>query len=194
MDPNSFSNVAFFQWVILPVLIFFARIADVSLGTMRIIFLSRGRRRLAPFLGFFEVFIWIIAVSQLVRNLSNVAGYLAYASGFAVGTIVGLWLEDRLALGTVSVQTILQNHGENLVCMLRDSGYGVTTIEGKGATGPVTIILSIIPRKELHLAIRQIKALYPKAFVSIEEVRSASEGIFPHHQPRSPLYGLLIRK
>jgi uncharacterized protein YebE (UPF0316 family) len=169
-------------WVLLPLFIFFARVFDVTLGTMRIIFISRGKRYLAPILGFFEVFVWIIAVSQLVTNLSNIAGFLAYAAGFAAGNFVGMVLEDRLALGTLSVRIITVREADELAKKLHDEGYGVTAIDAQGATGRVKVIYTIIKRKDLLQVVAIIKSLNPKAFFSVEEIRAASEGIFP--QPR----------
>ena len=82
-------NSELYIWVLLPVMVFFARVADVTLGTMRIIFISRGKRNLAPLLGFVEVFIWITIVSQIVSNAHNLLAYLAYAAGFATGSLPG---------------------------------------------------------------------------------------------------------
>ncbi|HEX2991004.1 MAG TPA: DUF5698 domain-containing protein, partial [Anaerolineales bacterium] len=88
-----------FTWVILPLIIFLTRVLDVTLGTLRIIFISRGRKYLAPLLGFIEVLIWITVVSQIIGGASNFAAYFAYAAGFAVGNYVGMWIEERLAIG-----------------------------------------------------------------------------------------------
>jgi uncharacterized protein YebE (UPF0316 family) len=101
-----------YAWVILPALIFVARVCDVTLGTLRIIFLSRGRRKLAPLLGFFEVLIWIVVIGQLVQHLHSVTAYLCYAGGFAAGNFVGMWLEERLALGTFLLRVIIPEDGE----------------------------------------------------------------------------------
>jgi uncharacterized protein YebE (UPF0316 family) len=146
---------------------------------MRIIFLSRGKRYLAPILGFFEVFIWIVAVSQLVRNLSTFGGFLAYAAGFAAGNFLGMAIEDRLALGTLSVRIITVKEADKLVERLHEEGYGVTSIDAQGATGRVKVIYSIIKRKDFNNVFDIIKSLNPRAFISVEEVRSAKEGIFP---------------
>jgi hypothetical protein len=87
-----------YTWVILPLIVFLVRLTDVTLGTMRIIFVARGRKYLAPLLGFIEVFIWITVVSQIVRGAQNIVAYLAYAAGFAVGNYVGMIVEERLWL------------------------------------------------------------------------------------------------
>jgi hypothetical protein len=96
-----------YAWVVLPILIFLARVIDVSLGTLRIIFIARGRRKLAPLLGFFEVLIWIVVVSQVMQNLHSPLSFIAYAAGFATGNYVGMWIEDKLAIGTLIVRVIV---------------------------------------------------------------------------------------
>ena len=103
-----------YAWVVLPILIFFARVTDVTLGTLRIIFISRGKRNVAPVLGFFEVLIWIVAIGQIVQNLTSVTSYLAYAAGFATGNFVGMVIEDRLAIGTLIVRVILPTNATTL--------------------------------------------------------------------------------
>ena len=184
MDLANFFSSDIYSWVVLPLFIFFARVFDVTLGTLRIIFLSRGKRFIAPLLGFFEVFIWIVAVSQLVRNLSNIAGFLAYAAGFAAGNYIGLWIEDRLALGTLSIRTIMTRDSTELVKKLHEGGYGVTAIDAHGSVGDVKVIYTIIKRKDLPHVLSIIHDIVPKAFLSIEEVRSAAEGIFPPSKNR----------
>lgn len=166
-------------WLGLPVLIFFARVVDVSLGTIRIIFVSRGKRYLAPVLGFVEVFIWVSIISQITRSAQGLPAYLAYAAGFAAGNYVGMLIEDRLALGTVIVRIILANGAETLVRNLALAGYGVTRVEGQGTTGPVQLIYTLVKRKNLPAVLGIIHQTAPKVFLSIEEVRSTEQGVFP---------------
>src|SRR5512143_3199252 len=128
----SFLDSTTYVWLVLPVMVFFARVTDVSLGTLRIIFISRGKRNLAPFLGFVEVFIWITVVSQIVSHAHNLLAYLAYAAGFATGAVVGMYIEDRMALVTQIVRTIVQNNSQELICNLHTAGYGVTCVDGEG--------------------------------------------------------------
>ena len=172
-------NADLYTWVIFPLLIFGVRILDVSLGTMRYIYISRGKRYLASLLGFIEVFIWIALVSQIVRSANNFIAYFAYAAGFAAGTFVGLLIEERLALGTLVVRVIVQNQTGELVERLRKAGYGVTTLDGKGSSGPVNLIYTIVQRRNLPKVTAIINHTHPQAFLSIEDVRSTQEGIFP---------------
>jgi len=173
------SPVEWNTWVILPIVIFLARVIDVTLGTLRIIFTARGKRRLAPLLGFIEVFIWVAVISQMVRGVNHVVGYLGYAAGFAAGNFVGMWIEDRLALGTVVLRIILAQNGATLAQNLHDAGYGVTQVEGQGANGPVKLVYTIVRRKDLPVVLAIIHQVAPKVFISIEEVRSTEEGVFP---------------
>ncbi|HEY3476388.1 MAG TPA: DUF2179 domain-containing protein [Anaerolineales bacterium] len=166
-------------WVFLPLLIFLARLVDVSLGTLRIIFLSRGRKYLAPLLGFVEVLIWITVVSQVVGGAQNIVAYLAYAAGFAVGNYAGMLIEEKLAIGTLVVRVILPQDGAELIDRLRMAGYGVTYVNGHGASVPVMLIYTVVMRKELSRVIDLIQEVHPKAFFTVEELRSAQQGIFP---------------
>ena len=177
-----------FSWVVVPLLIFCARIMDVTLMTVRIITLSRGRKWLAPAFGFVEVLIWLIAIRQIMQNLDNPVSYLAYAAGFAVGNVVGIYLEDKLAIGTLIVRIITVKEAEALVDALRHGGYGVTSLDAEGATGRVKLIYTVVKRKDLHDVTATIRTFNPKAFVSVEEIQSASEGIFPSHRSRNHRY------
>jgi uncharacterized protein YebE (UPF0316 family) len=176
MDAASFDWNA---WVLLPILIFLARVLDVSLGTLRIIFTSRGQRRLAPLLGFIEVFIWVAALAQLVKSAQNIVAYLGYAAGFAAGNYVGIWLENRLAIGTYAVRLIAREAGEQIAQALREAGFGVTRMTGEGSAGPVSVIYTIVRRRDVEQALAVIHAVAPQTFISIEEVRSTERGFFP---------------
>ncbi|MGE5123386.1 MAG: DUF2179 domain-containing protein [Acidobacteriaceae bacterium] len=175
----SFLDTNLYVWVVLPIMVFLARVTDVSLGTLRIIFISRGRRNLAPFLGFVEVFIWITIVSQIVSHAHNLLAYLAYAAGFASGAFIGMYIENRLAIGTQIVLAIVQDNASMLVGHLHDAGYGVTSVNGLGANGPVELIYTVVQRRCLEDVLSIIHQTHPHAFLSIQDVSSTREGIFP---------------
>lgn len=166
-------------WLVVPLLIFAARVSDVTLMTVRIITLSRGKKLLAPLLGFFEVLIWLIAIRQIMQNLNNPASYIAYAAGFATGNIVGIYLEEKLAIGTLIIRIITVKEAQALVNALHVAGYGVTSLDAEGATGKVKLIYTVIRRRDLHTVMSTIRQFNPKSFVSVEEIESASAGIFP---------------
>jgi uncharacterized protein YebE (UPF0316 family) len=168
-----------YVWVGLPLLIFLARVFDVTLGTLRIIFTSRGMRNIAPALGFIETFIWIVAVSSIVKSAQNVAAYVGYAGGFAMGTFVGMFLESKLAVGTVTLQAIIRRDTKELIKALIESGFGVTTVDGRGSSGKVNIIYTTVKRQDLPVVIDIFHRMVPGAFLSVEEVRSTEQGVFP---------------
>lgn len=168
-----------FGLILLPLLIFFARIADVSLQTLRIIFTSRDKIKIAPIVGFFEVFIWLIAIGQLFHNITNIFYYLAYAAGFATGNYVGIFIERKLSIGMLSIQLILKRDPELLLNSLKDAGYGITTLTSEGKTGKNVMVILIIKRKNLSQILDIINKNYSNAFISIEQVQTVKGGAFP---------------
>ena len=183
-----FNDSDIFTWVILPVLIFLSRIADQSIGTMRLIFLSKGYRFIAPLLGFFEVIIWLVAVSQIMKHLDNVICYIAYGAGFAMGNFIGMTLEERISIGSVLIRIIPTVNSEVLIERLRNQNFGLTTIDAEGSQGSVQVFISIINRKDLKEYISIINAINPKAFYTIEDVRTINQGIV-RHNPRISIFG-----
>jgi uncharacterized protein YebE (UPF0316 family) len=169
-------NQDIINFVILPLLIFTARIFDVTIGTMRIILVARGKKAIAPLLGFFEVLIWIIAISQIMENLSNWVTFIAYAAGFATGNYVGMLLEEKLAMGIVGVRIITAKSADNLIGMLKDQGYSLTYTEAHGREEEVHIIFITIKRTKLKKLISLIHEFNPKAFFTIEDIKYANVG------------------
>ncbi len=163
----------------LPLSIFVAEVCVVTLSTVRIIFVSRGRKLLAPLLGFFEIAIWLFAIGQIMKNLSDVGCYLAFAAGFTLGNFLGILLEGRLALGTLVVRIITPRDVARLSESLRTAGYGVTSLEGRGGTGPVHVVFTVVPRKELANVTAIVRAFDPEAFYSVDDIQAAARGVFP---------------
>ncbi len=165
-------------WVILPLLIFFSRILDQSIGTLRVIFVSKGMKNLAPFFGFFEVIIWLLAVAQVMKHLNNPMSYLAYGTGFALGNYIGILIEEKLSLGTLLVRIIPKKDTTLLIAHLREQGFGVTVADAEGAKGQVKIIFTIIKRKYVGKVIEAINQYNPNAFYTLEEVKTVKDGYF----------------
>lgn len=176
---SSFFSSDLFSYGLLPLLIFIARICDVSIGTLRIIFVSKGMKNIAPILGFFEVLIWITAISKIMQNLDNYVNYVAYAAGFATGNLVGMIIEEKLAMGFQMIRVFTYQNGPVLVHDLNSQGFGATTVEAHGAKEKVHIIYTIVQRTEMDKAINIIEQFNPKAFYTVEDVREVNEGIFP---------------
>ena len=176
MTDLTFAGEPWFTFGLLPLLIFLSRLADVSLDTMRIIFLNRGNKIVAPLLGFVQVTIWLVAISQVMSNLTNPLCYFAYSAGFAAGNFVGLLIEERVAAGFLTLRIITPESVTHLCTELRGLGHGVTTLVGQGAAGPVNLLFVVLRRKHLSQAVGLVKAHAPQAFYSTEEIRTTSGG------------------
>lgn len=175
---HTFLDSELFRWVIMPVLIFIARMCDVTLGTLRNVFISKGLRHIVPIIGFFEVLIWLISIRQIMQHLDNVMCYISFAGGFSMGTYVGLKIEARLALGVQVIRIITNQDSKQLILALQKENIGITVIDGQGAKGPVKIIFTIAKRKDIEIIRELINIHNPAAFYSIEDVRAANQGVF----------------
>lgn len=172
------SSFDYYAWIVLPFLIFISRLCDVTLNTLRHVFMTKGYKKIVPFLGFFEVLIWIIVVGQVMKNLNNIACYIAWASGFATGTYVGLLVEERLALGLQVLRIITNQDCTTLIDALRNNNHGVTIVDGHGAKGPVKLLYAVVKRKDMTSLAKLIEEHNPGAFYSVEDVKSTNQGIF----------------
>jgi len=173
----------------LPFLVFFAETCVVTLSTVRTIFVARGWKSLAPLLGFFEVSIWLFAIAQVMQNLTNLSCYIAFAGGFSLGNFLGVLIEQKLALGNVVVHITTKENAADLIDHLKQVGYGVTALEAQGATGRVQVVFTVIKRKELPNVVAIIKGFDLKAFYSVNDLKTAVEGIFP--APKRSWRGLI---
>jgi uncharacterized protein YebE (UPF0316 family) len=164
-----------YSYVVLPFIIYLSRLTDVSLNTLRQIFVVSGRRKQAPLIGIFESLLWLVAVSTIMQNLSNPTCYLAYAAGFASGIFVGMTIEEKLALGKVMVRVITRREATDLIEYLRTTKFGFTYVEGEGKRENVKLIFSVIQRQDLPELISIINQFNPNAFYTVETVRYASQ-------------------
>lgn len=178
MDLTALPDSWAFTWIILPLLILIARVCDVSIGTMRLIFVSKGYKFYAPLLGFFEVIIWLMAIGQIMQHLDNFMCYLAYGIGFATGNFVGIYLEERMSLGTVVLRIIPKIDTTPLIEHLRQANFGVSAVDIEGMTGRLKMLFTIVKRKDLKEALEIIHTHNPAAFYTIEDIRTVSEGYF----------------
>lgn len=172
-----------FSFVVLPFLIFIARISDVTIGTIRIVMVAKGQKVIAPILGFFEVLIWLIAISKIIQNLDNWFCYVAYGAGFATGNYIGMIIEEKLAVGIVQLQIITRADAQKLIEKLRTDGYGITHQEAHGAVEEVSIIYSIIKRTDIPHVVEIIGTYNPNAFYSIADVKFVNKGLFSQVNP-----------
>jgi uncharacterized protein YebE (UPF0316 family) len=172
---------------LIPIVIFISRIADVSLGTLRIIFVSRGMKTYAALLGFFEVLIWIVVVTEVLQNLDHWYNLVAYAAGFAAGNYVGIVIENKIKMGMLIYRIITPKESKDLIQKLRELGFGVTSVIGQGKDGNVKVIFTIVRRRQWPLIHEVIDTYVPKAFYSVEEVKHVSQvaSVFGQDYPKN---------
>jgi uncharacterized protein YebE (UPF0316 family) len=164
-----------------PLLIFLFRVADVSMGTLRIVYVTRRARLPAALLGFGEILIWITAASSTILNFTSPLHVLAYAGGFATGTWVGVWLEARAPFGMATVQAFTREPDTGIPGTLREMGLGVTQVEGEGLDGPVDVVSTVVPRRLVPRVIQAIEARDADAFITVYEAQ-VRRGRFPAHK------------
>jgi len=157
-------------------LVFVLRVIGVTLATVRVLIMTRGKKLLAASIGFFEVLVYALAIGYVVNNLANVWNLLGYSLGFAVGTLVGMWLEERMALGYASVRIVSKYRGHALADAIRDAGYGATVEWGEGRNGAVGLVVATVRRKEVDSVCALADQIDPSAFVTVEETRTIRRG------------------
>ena len=185
MFSEEFLKTDVFIYCVLPLIIFLARITDVSIGTIRIIFVSRGNKMIAPLLGFFEVLIWVFAISNILQHLTNVYAFIAYAAGFAVGNFIGMKIEESLALGVSLIRVITKKEAAELVTVMHEKGYGTTVVDARGRdNNDVNVLFTVVKRNNIASVIELIKKYNPNAFYTIEDIRYVSHENFPHYSRR----------
>ncbi len=159
----------------IPLFIFFARILDVSIGTIRIMFVSKGYRGKATLLGFIEVLIWIIIVAQIFQNLDNWLNYVAFAGGFATGNYVGMYIEEKMKMGVQIYRIIVNQENSGLAEELMNRDFRVTVVPGEGKFGPVKVLFTVAKRKRWQELSDVVNEFAPNAFYSVEDVKRASD-------------------
>ncbi|AGA76923.1 DUF2179 domain-containing protein [Echinicola vietnamensis] len=164
-----------FTYVVMPLLIFLARVGDVTINTLRIMFVLNGKKNVAPILGFFEALIWLLAIGQIFQNIDNPMSYLAYAGGFGAGTYIGMVIEEKLALGRVLVRVITKEPMPELIEYMKERDFRFTNVGAEGRYGKVNLLFTVMKRESLKGFIGKIKSLNDKAFYTIESVKRISE-------------------
>lgn len=165
------------SWYI-PLLIFAARVCDVSVGTMRVMLVVQGKRYAAACLGVVEVTIWVLAVREALLHLPNPFAIIAYAGGFATGTLIGMTIEDKLAFGYRAVRVINPEADTDLARTLREEGYRATKLTGYGRDGPVDVVFLVVRRRGVRELLQRLSEAAPRAFVTIERVEQPHGGGF----------------
>jgi uncharacterized protein YebE (UPF0316 family) len=156
--------------------IFALRVGDMSMDTMRMLFVVRGKKGLAWGLGFVQSLIYIVAISSVLANLNNPLNIVGYAAGFATGNVIGMLIEERLAIGHIHFRIISSNLGKSLAEKLRESGYAVTEFPARGKNGTVTVLECNVLRRGRESLETIVKETDPDAFVTAEDVRPVRHG------------------
>ena len=178
-----------YAYLILPLLIFLARICDVSINTIRIIYMLGGRRYTSTLLGFFESLIWLLAISQIFKHLDNWICYVAYPAGFASGIFVGMLMEERIAYGKVIVRIITRKDVVPLIQFLNANGFRYTKVVAEGPDGHENLVFTVLQRERLDDLLKRLKEILPTAFYTIEKVKAAAEtGALPEEKGGFKLY------
>jgi uncharacterized protein YebE (UPF0316 family) len=159
-------------------LIFALRIVDVSMAIVRLLMVIRGRKGLAWLFGFVQALVYIVAIREVMSDLGNWINILGYAAGFATGTVVGIWVEERLAIGFGHVRIMSPRWGGSLTDKLRAAGYGVTVVSGRGKDGSVDVLVTTVPRRQIRTVSRLVEETDPGAFMTVENVRPLRKGFF----------------
>lgn len=181
-DTLGFSS-DIFSFLILPLLIFLARICDVSINTIRIIYMLGGRRLTATLLGFFEAFIWLLVIREIFKHLDNWLCYVAYPAGFACGIFVGMIIEEKIAYGKVIVRIITRKDVTQLIQYLNSQHFRFTKVNAEGPDGNETLVFTVLERERLDDLLNKLKELIPTAFYTIEKVKAAAEsGALPEER------------
>ena len=152
-------------------LIMLLRIADVTIGTFRTILVVQGKKYTAGLAGFFEVLIWIFAMRYIVGHMDNTLNLIGYALGFAFGNILGITLEQKVALGYVQLNIISKYNTDDIADALRMSKFGTTILPGEGASGGVSILLVIIRRRDFEKVMKLIESIDKDCFVTVQHSR-----------------------
>ncbi|HET8808728.1 MAG TPA: DUF2179 domain-containing protein [Flavobacteriaceae bacterium] len=172
------------NYVVLPVLIFLARIGDVSISTVRIMFVMGGKKTIAPILGFFEALIWLLAIGQIFNNIDNAWSYFAYAAGFASGTFIGMHIEEKLAIGQVVLRLITKEPVHEFLNFLQENNYRYSILDAEGITGKVNVVFLVLKRDNLKPITQAVNLYHPNAFYTIEGVKQVNESNIDDNVPQ----------
>jgi uncharacterized protein YebE (UPF0316 family) len=159
-------------------LIFALRVSDMTLDTLRMLFVMRGKKRIAWVLGFFQSAIFVLAIGKVLTQLNNPLNIIGYAAGFATGNVVGMIIEERIAIGHILINIISPRRGSAIVTHLRQNGYAVTELSGRGKDGMVSMINCSVLRRQVDTIRELVNEIDPEAFITAEDVRPVRRGFW----------------
>jgi uncharacterized protein YebE (UPF0316 family) len=162
------------SYILLPLLIFLARVADVTVATVKLMFVVNNARKAAAFLGFFEALITIIALSRIMQDASNFLAIIMYAAGFATGTFVGMYIEEKMAYGSVLIRIISKHIPQELLNFLVRNQYHYSMVDANDQSGNTQILFTVCKRSNLHYFLNNLESIDPQALYTIENVKQVS--------------------
>lgn len=161
-----------------PFVIFGLRVCDMSLDTLRVLFVVRGRKPLAWILGFFQSALWVLAITSVLGNLDNLWNIAAYAGGFATGNVVGMFIEERLAIGHSNLQIISSHRGSAIAEAIREAGYAATEMPARGRDGTVSVISCSVRRRDISRVRKEVEKIDDDAFITVEDIYPIHRGFW----------------
>ena len=168
------------EMVLAGVFVFLMRLGDMSLDTLRLLFMMRGRKLLAALIGAIQATVFILAVSAVLSGPLNFWTVLGYALGFSSGVVVGMFAEERLAIGYAMLRVYSTLCGQQIAAALRAAGYAATEIMARGKEGKITVVNCVIARRDVSSVRAIIDGVDAAAFVTIDEARPLQHGYFRH--------------
>jgi uncharacterized protein YebE (UPF0316 family) len=171
-------NLLAIPTALMPLIIFCLRVGDMSLDTLRVLFVVRGRKPIAWILGFFQSALWVVAITSVLSNLNNPWNVVGYAGGFATGNVVGMVIEGWLAVGHGHMRIISSRRGTAIAEAIREAGYAATELAGRGKDGMVSVINCSVRRRDIDRVRAQVIRIDPDAFLTVEEVRPLQRGFW----------------
>jgi uncharacterized protein YebE (UPF0316 family) len=160
------------------IVIFILRIINISLDTLRVLFMMRGKKPLVWILGFIEALIFVLVITSVLNHIDNPLNVIGYAAGFATGSILGVFIEERLAVGFSEVHIVSPRRGKAIADHLREEGYAVTEIPARGKDGMVSMLSSSVRRRQLSKVEEAVREIDEEAFVTVEDIRPVSRGFW----------------
>lgn len=173
-----------FGALLFAILLFFLRVLNYAIGTMRLVFIARDYRMLAAITAFMEALIFALVMAQVLDDISNLTNLLAYCFGAAIGSYVGQWFEARMIKSYSTVTIIVREQGREIANRLRENNYGATLSTGEGRDGEVSIIRSTAINRDIPHLVKVVNSVNPKAFVDVEAARRLYRGWLPGNAPR----------
>lgn len=158
--------------------IFVAKLIEVCLATIRVVLINRGEKLKGSFIAFFEIIIWVYVVSAVLTDIAeDPIKVLLYALAFTLGNYLGVTIENKIAIGTASIQILVKEQDKAMLMdLLRDKGFGVTVVKGEGKTGPVDLIIIYLKRKRVPEVIELIDGVVDNPMIVVNDVRQLKHG------------------